>query len=91
MNVLLLYAYAVEQANRLRDLLSPRWTVATHHETDPADTLPAKLAAADVVISPRFPASLPPTPRLKLIQSPVAGLDKIDPDRVPADCAVCNV
>ncbi len=91
MNVLLLYAYAVEQADRLAGLLSPRWCVATHHEREPGDDLPAKLAAADVVISPRFPAGLPPTPKLKLIQSPVAGLDKIDPARVPDDCAVCNV
>ncbi len=91
MKVLMLYSYAAEQADRLRGLLSDRWQVDTFVEGDPPEALPGKLLEADVLLTSRIAPDLPPTPRLKLIQSPVAGCDKISPARVPANCPVCNV
>lgn len=91
MNVLMLYSYAVEQKDRLRGLLDADFEIQCHLETDPAPALVEKLGRAEVVISPRFALGLPPAPRLGLIQSPVAGYDKIDPRAVPENCAVCNV
>jgi phosphoglycerate dehydrogenase-like enzyme len=38
-----------------------------------------------------WPASMPPAPRLKLLQLPGAGIDEIDLDSVPAQATVCNV
>ncbi len=91
MNVLMMYRYAIEQEARLRDLLSDRWIVDSYADNAPIDELEKKLACANAVISPRFPTSLPPSPQLGFIQSPVAGYDNIDFGRVPADCQVCNV
>lgn len=34
---------------------------------------------------------MPPAPRLKLIQTPTSGHDRIDPEAVPSGCLVCNV
>jgi phosphoglycerate dehydrogenase-like enzyme len=50
----------------------------------------AEFAAADVLVTVDLGSGLPPMPRLKLIAMPVAGLDAIDLEAVPAGCPVCN-
>jgi phosphoglycerate dehydrogenase-like enzyme len=48
-------------------------------------------AEADVLVSVDFDKGLPPTPRLRLVHVPAAGLDALDLAAVPDGCRVCNV
>ena len=58
---------------------------------DDAETVAANMAWAEFRISIEYGAGLPPAPNLKVLQMPVAGLDKVDVDAVPAAAAICNV
>jgi phosphoglycerate dehydrogenase-like enzyme len=48
-------------------------------------------AEAEILVSVDFDGSLPPTPKLRLLHVPAAGLDAIDLAAVPRGCPVCNV
>jgi phosphoglycerate dehydrogenase-like enzyme len=48
-------------------------------------------AQAEVLVSVDFGARLPPTPKLRLVHVPAAGLDALDLAAVPDGCRVCNV
>lgn len=50
----------------------------------------AKFAAAEVIVSIDFDASLPPAPGARLLQLPNSGLDRVDLTAVPDGCMVCN-
>lgn len=52
---------------------------------------PAAFAPAEVLITVEFDQSLPAMPQLRLIQLPVAGLDRVRLELVPPGCPVCNV
>jgi phosphoglycerate dehydrogenase-like enzyme len=58
-------------------------------ESAPRDTLAAAFNAAEVVIALSY-RDMPPTPRLRLLQAPGAGLDQIALEQVPEQAAVCN-
>ena len=47
-------------------------------------------AAAEVMVSSRYNASLPELPRLRLFQVPGAGLDGVEIGRLPPRAPVCN-
>ena len=49
-----------------------------------------KFAEAEVLVTVNFDASLPPTPKLKLIHLPASGMDLIDFSSIPEGCRVCN-
>src|SRR5580692_5496658 len=49
------------------------------------------LAEAEMVVSHIWKKDFPPAPRLKLLQSPAAGLDLIDLPSLPGGVTVCNV
>ena len=49
------------------------------------------LAEAEIVVSHIWKQDFPQAPRLKLLQSPAAGLDLIDLPSLPGGVAVCNV
>lgn len=66
------------------------WEVERFLESDPKQDLARALADADVLISLVWNASLPRAPKLKLIQSPGAGVDFIDVKAVPPGVRVCN-
>jgi len=66
------------------------WTTLRFLESDPQEDLARALAAADVFISMHWNRSLPPAPKLKLIQSPGTGVDCIDFAAVPPGVRVCN-
>jgi phosphoglycerate dehydrogenase-like enzyme len=66
------------------------WTTARFLEKDAKEDFARALADADVLISLVWNASLPPAPKLKLIQSPGTGVDFIDFAAVPPGVAVCN-
>jgi phosphoglycerate dehydrogenase-like enzyme len=47
-------------------------------------------AEAEILVTVDFDDGLPPTPKLRLVHLPAAGLDAIDLTAVPAGCRVCN-
>jgi phosphoglycerate dehydrogenase-like enzyme len=49
------------------------------------------LADAEIVVSHIWKKDFPAAPRLKLLQSPAAGIDLIDLPSLPRDVTVCNV
>src|SRR5260370_35350700 len=49
------------------------------------------LAEAEIVVSHIWKKDFPEAPRLKLLQSPAAGLDLIDLPSLPRDVTICNV
>lgn len=48
------------------------------------------LARADIVVAEFWRDGLPPAPRLKLLQLPVAGTDRVDTAALPGGVTVCN-
>lgn len=66
------------------------WTTSRFLESDPQEDLARALGEADVFISMHWNRSLPPAPKLKLIQSPGTGVDCIDFAAVPPGVRVCN-
>jgi len=89
--VLLLNAYAANQADRLRANLTTQWDIGTVIETDADEVRASALSEAEAVVTSRFNAAMPPTPKLRLLQTPTAGFDRIELAAVPKDCVVCNV
>ncbi|MBV9518586.1 MAG: phosphoglycerate dehydrogenase [Hyphomicrobiales bacterium] len=90
-NVLLLNAYSANHAERLRRLLSTQWQVATLEATEGEGPFAKALLVADAVITTRYGLNMPQAPRLKLIQSPVAGHDRVFAEAIPPGCTFCNV
>ncbi|MBV8764965.1 MAG: phosphoglycerate dehydrogenase [Hyphomicrobiales bacterium] len=91
LNVLLLNAYAANHAERLRSLLTTKWQVATLDERQPGAPLEKALREADALITTRFGTTMPQAPRLRLIQSPVSGHDRVVAAAIPPQCVFCNV
>ena len=91
LRVLLWNAYAANHAERLRGLLTGRWEITTSFESDPPELRCAALRQADVLVSSRFGADIPDGLKLRLIQTPTAGFDRVEPALLPPGCIVCNV
>ena len=82
---------ACEGLSALTSHFGDRATITPFATKDAAALDPAAFAAAEVLISIAYDSSMPPTPRLRLLQLPVSGLDSVDFAVVTAGCAVCNV
>jgi phosphoglycerate dehydrogenase-like enzyme len=91
LNVLLLNAYSANHAERLRHLLTTNWQVSTLDESEREASLEAALRSADALVTTRYGLAMPPAPRLRLIQSPVSGHDRVVAAAIPPQCTFCNV
>jgi phosphoglycerate dehydrogenase-like enzyme len=91
LNVVLCGPVACQGLAALQDHFGKRLALTAIESEDAAARHAAAFAGADVVISFAFDASLPPAPRLRLLQLPASGLDAVDLAAVPQGCAVCNV
>ncbi len=91
LNVLLLNAYSANHAERLRGLLTTDWRVSTLAEQDAAPLLETALREADALVTTRYGHTMPRAPRLRLIQSPVSGHDRVVEAAIPPGCTFCNV
>ena len=91
LNVLLLNAYSANHAERLRHLLTTKWQVSTLDESEREASLEAALRSADALVTTRYGLAMPPAPRLRLIQSPVSGHDRVVAAAIPPQCTFCNV
>ena len=75
---------------KVPEFLTTPWSIEIADSED-YDGFSEALSRADAVVSMDWPASMPPAPRLKLLQLPGAGIDEIALDSVPAQATVCNV
>ena len=91
LDVVLLNAYAANHAERLRRLLTTNWQVSTLDERAGEASLEGALRKADALVTTRYGVSMPKAPRLKLIQSPVSGHDRVVAAAIPPSCTFCNV
>lgn len=76
--------------NILRSKLTTLWELVCIENDEQTAGTAAHLANADALISIRFDASLPPMPALRLLQTPSAGTNSIELQRVPAHVQLCN-
>lgn len=91
MHIVLTGPVACQGLPALRDHFGERATLTPFATKNPATYDPAAFASADVLIATAFDRTMPPAPRLRLLQLAVSGLDSVDFGTVPAGCAVCNV
>ena len=77
-----------EYDSLLRQALRPPWRIRVCPDRA---ALAAELANADAVVTMSWSTSMPPAPRLRLLQLPGAGLDAVDQAAVPAHASICNV
>ena len=91
MRVVLNGRLACQGADLLRARFDDRLEVMEVADGDRGAAALERLGRAEALITLGFDESLPPLPALRLIQLPVAGLDQVRLDLVPAGCPVCNV
>jgi phosphoglycerate dehydrogenase-like enzyme len=90
-NLLLYGSLALRGAGRLRRHFGARLEIVEAGDDDDPETLAAKFAAAEAIISVTYASDLPPAPKLRLLQLPASGHDMVELDAVPAGAAIANV
>src|ERR1700731_5205057 len=91
MKTLFLGGLAARVAPRILDKMTEKLdTSALAELTDMQRLIPA-LAEAEIVVGHIWKKDFPEAPRLKLLQSPAAGLDLIDVPSGPRGVTICNV
>ena len=90
MKALFLGAFAASQAERIAPVFGTAIETEIVADEDDRDRLASALADADIVLSDFWHRGLPPAPRLKLLQLPVAGIDQVELAALPPGVAVCN-
>ena len=90
MNVLFLGGFAASQFEWIAPVIES--DVETSVVTDDHD--PTRVAVAigeaDIIVSEAWRAGMPAAPRLKLLQLPVAGTDRVETAALPPGVTVCN-
>ena len=90
MNVLFLGAFAASQVDWIAPVIQSACEVDVLAVDDDLTRVAAALEDADIVVSDSWAAGMPAPPRLKLLQLPVAGTDKVTLAALPPGVAVCN-
>jgi phosphoglycerate dehydrogenase-like enzyme len=90
MNVLLIGKPSVPYADTLANLINTDWNIKCIEDNSVNDEVSDVFGTADAIISLTYDSSFPNAPNLKLLQVPGAGLDKILPEAVPSNAAICN-
>lgn len=90
MNAVVLGAVACRYTGLLRQQLQTPWELSDFPAEASSEELAPAVASADAVICLRYRSSLPPAPRLKLIQVAAAGFEGVDLNAVPPGVTVCN-
>ena len=91
MRVVLNGRLACHGADLLRARFGDRLEVLEVADGDRSAAARDRLGRAEALVTLGFDETMPPVPELRLIQLPVAGLDQVRLDLVPAGCPVCNV
>ncbi len=85
-------SYPARELARARRFMATDWAVTEIH--DDALTYPqavAALATADALVTSVYNSAHPPAPRIRLLQSTSAGVDRIDQAMMPAGCTLTNL
>lgn len=90
MKVVLIGTLVTGYADDIAAQVKTPWTIATLPDGSSKDDIAAALADADAVSPIGWNASMPPAPKLKLIQVAGAGTDAIDFNAIPKGVTVCN-
>ncbi len=90
MKAVLLGTLVTGYAKDIADQVKTPWTITTLPDGFTQDALKAALADADMVSPIGWNASMPPAPKLKLVQVAGAGTDAVDMASVPPGVTVCN-
>jgi len=88
MRTVLLGTYPSLRAKRLREFLGPGQVIVPLLDEAGAAETAVALAEAEVIVSNHFDAAKPPVPRLRLFQSPSAGLERIEMSSIPSHVPV---
>lgn len=88
LNVALCGQMAQSMGDQIAAHLPPSIVISRFDENRPDA---AAAAHIDAIVSAKFDHSFPPMPRLKLVQSPLTGIDQISLDAVPDHVVLCNV
>lgn len=91
MRVVLLGTYAAQQIARLTAALSQDFEILALHDDASRDEVAAALSEAEVLVTNRYGKDAPPAPKLRLLQSPSAGLEQIDASALPLGCRLLGV
>ncbi|MEQ9815329.1 MAG: 2-hydroxyacid dehydrogenase [Azospirillaceae bacterium] len=81
----------IGRAGWLEQALGPAWSIETLDYAAPRAAREAAFVQADAVVCVRYDASVPPAPRLRLVQVPGVGTDEIDLEVLPGTATLCNV
>jgi phosphoglycerate dehydrogenase-like enzyme len=90
MKAVLLGTLVTGYAKDIAEQVKTPWTITTLPDGFSQDELKAALADADMVSPIGWNASMPPAPKLKLVQVAGAGTDAVDMASVPPHVTVCN-
>ena len=90
MKALFLGAFAASQAARIAGYFETDVTVDILADDSGRTRAGAALAGADVVLTGAWHSGYPPSPRLRLLQVPLAGTDAIDVAALPKGVTLCN-
>lgn len=91
MKVVLLGTYAARQIERLRRALPGSFEISSIYDDAPREEVAIALADAAVLVTNRYGKTDPVAPKLRLLQSPSAGLEQIDPTALPTGCRLLGV
>jgi phosphoglycerate dehydrogenase-like enzyme len=90
MKVMFLGTFATSQIDWIAPVIKSNVKVEVWADDRDPKRLSAALDDADVVVSEAWRPGMPAAPRLKLLQLPVAGTDKVDRAALPPGVTVCN-
>jgi len=88
--LLFLGAFAASQVEWIAPVIESRCEVDVLAEDGDPQRTAAALEDADIVVSEGWRADTPAAPRLKLLQLPVAGTDRVAVAALPPGVVVCN-
>jgi len=90
MKILFLGGFAASQVEWIAPVIASEVETGVVTDSDDRERIVAALGEADIIVSEAWRAGTPPTPRLKLLQLPVAGTDQVDRAALPPGVTVCN-
>ena len=90
MKVLFLGGFAASQLPWIAPAIESDVEISVVAEEQDHERAAAALSDTDVVVSEAWRAGMPPAPRLKLLQLPVAGTDQVKRASLPPEVTVCN-
>ncbi len=90
MKAVILGAFAASQSGRIAPVIESDLAIEVVDDDRDLQRVAAALDDADIVITDAWTGDMPPAPRLKLVQLPVAGTDRIELATLPPGVTVCN-